>query len=378
MRRLKETLLAYALLFPALLLLGVFGVFPVGYAFYVSLHKWLITPGDFVGLLNYQKALGERAGMVLLLSALAWMILIKIILWLRQRRFQGGPRRSKLVGTLLFLPGIVLLLAAARSISHTGDPRFLRGLRITTMYAVYSIPLQLALALGLAYLLHQSLAGKGLYRTALFLPYVTPIMASAIVFRSLMTPRESGVANRLLGLLRLEPVRWLGEDDNLLQVLFSQAGWTVSLPVWLEAWVPSLALASIILYNIWVYVGYDMLILMAGLSQIPPELLDAAAIDGANRRGVLRHVVLPLLSPTLYFLSVIALIGTFKAFNHIYVLRTPSAQGTVDTASILIFDTFFKKNNAAYASCLSLLLFAVILCLTLVQRRLVGRRVFYG
>ena len=378
MGRLKESLLAYALLSPALLLLGFFGIFPVGYALYVSLHKWLITPGEYVGFLNYQKALGEGKGVLLLLAGFFWFFSVRFLLWLKGHRLASSARRSTLIKSLLCLPGLLLLLAAARSISHTGDPRFLRGLRVTTMYAIYSIPLQLSIALGLAYLLHQKLAGKGLYRTVFFLPYVTPIMASAIVFRSLMTPRESGVANRILGILRIKPLRWLSEDDNLLQVLFSQMGWTVDLPVWLEAWLPSLALASIIFYNVWVYVGYDMLIFMAGLTQIPPELLDAAAIDGANRRGVLRHVILPLLSPTLYFLSVIALIGTFKAFNHIYVLRTPSAQGTADTASILIFDTFFKKNNAAYASCLSLLLFAVILSLTLIQRRLVGRRVFYG
>jgi len=366
------------MLFPALFLLGLFGIFPVGYAFYVSLHKWLISPGDFVGFEHYKKALGEPQGALLLGAALLCLSLGKLFSRPIESKGRHSPRKAALVSWPLICLACALFLLGARYISQHGDPRFLKGLRITSMYAIYSIPLQLTMALGLAFLLHQKLRGKGAYRTILFLPYVTPIMASAIVFRSLFSPRETSIANRIIGFVGLQPLRWLSEDDHVIQVLGDITGWTLSLPVWIDAWVPSLALASVILYNIWVYVGYDMLIFMAGLTQIPPELLDAASIDGANSRCILRHVILPLLSPTLYFLSMVAVIGTFKAFNHIYVLRTPAAQGTVDTASVFIFDTFFKRNNAGYASCLSLLLLVVILSLTLIQRRVVGKRVFYG
>jgi len=87
---------------------------------------------------------------------------------------------------------------------------------------------------------------------------------------------------------------------------------------------------------------------------------------------------LPLLSPVTFYLALIAFIGTFKAFNHIYVMRVPSAQGTVDTASVAIFDTFYKANQYGFAAAQAILLFLIILALTLVQNKVFGERVFYG
>ena len=114
-----------------------------------------------------------------------------------------------------------------------------------------------------------------------------------------------------------------------------------SYPVWVETAFPSVALVSIILYNIWVYVGYDVVILLAGLSAIPQQYYEAVEIDGANSWQTFRHVTLPLVSPTLFFLSMVAVIGTFKAFNHINILRTPGARDSVDVLSVAIFDQIF-------------------------------------
>ena len=109
----------------------------------------------------------------------------------------------------------------------------------------------------------------------------------------------------------------------------------------------------IIIYSIWTYVGYDTVIYLAGLGNISNEINEAAAIDGANRWQIFRHVTLPLLSPTTYFLSLIAVIGTFKAFNHIYVLRDQLALGTVDTFSVTIFEEFFTKSRFGHASAMA-------------------------
>ena len=151
-----------------------------------------------------------------------------------------------------------------------------------------------------------------------------------------------------------------------------------SYPSWVDGLFPSLALTSIILYNIWVYVGYDTVILLAGLSAIPGHYYEAAKIDGANGWQVFRNITLPLVSPTLFFLSVVAVIGTFKAFNHIYIMRTPGARDSVDVLSIAIFDQIFEFQNAGYASAMAFLLFVAILILTLLQNRVLGKRVFYG
>ena len=105
---------------------------------------------------------------------------------------------------------------------------------------------------------------------------------------------------------------------------------------------------------------------------------EAAEIDGANSWQVFRHITLPLVSPTLFFLSMIAVIGTFKAFNHIYILRTPGARDSVDVLSIAIFDQIFEFHNAGYASAMAFVLFVAILGLTFLQNRALGKRVFYG
>jgi ABC-type sugar transport system permease subunit len=101
-------------------------------------------------------------------------------------------------------------------------------------------------------------------------------------------------------------------------------------------------------------------------------------MDGAGRWAQFRHVTLPLLSPTIYFLTLYSVIGTFKAFNHIYVLRTAAALGTTDTASVVIFQAFKRDTRYGYASALAILLLLIILALTAVNNRIASRRVFYG
>ena len=233
------------------------------------------------------------------------------------------------------------------------------------------------MATGLAYLLFKITRASGAFRTLFFLPYVTPVIASAVVFRTIFSPHPSSLANRFWSLWGLENQRWLHESKSVVVLLLQGAGFA-SYPAWVDSFFPSLALTSIILYNIWVYVGYDTVILLAGLSAIPKQYYEAAEMDGAGEWQVFRHITLPLVSPTLFFLSMVAVIGTFKAFNHVYIMRTAGARDSVDVLSIAIFDQIFEYHNAGYASAMAFVLFVAILALTLLQNRVLGRRVFYG
>jgi ABC-type sugar transport system permease subunit len=132
------------------------------------------------------------------------------------------------------------------------------------------------------------------------------------------------------------------------------------------------------IYGVWTYIGFNTVVFMAGLGSIPREVYEAAAMDGAGRWAQFRHVTLPLLSPTIYFLTLYSVIGTFKAFNHLYVLRTAAALGTTDTASVVIFQAFKRDTRYGYASALAILLLLIILALTAVNNRIASRRVFYG
>jgi len=142
---------------------------------------------------------------------------------------------------------------------------------------------------------------------------------------------------------------------------------------------PALALVVIMLYTTWTYIGYDAVVFLAGLGNISPELYEAARIDGASSWSVFRHITLPLLSPTTFFLSLIAVIGTFQSFTQIWIMRTPASQRSVDTLSIYIFETVRSNDpNMGYGSAMAFVLFGVILLLTIFQNRIMGSRVFYG
>ena len=384
--RIREQQLAWGLLAPALVVLGAFGLFPIGYALYVSLHRWRIKKEAVVGFDHYVRALGDPQ---YLLPFVAGIGLVWTAYRLRAALASPIPAtgsserslRSLYVriawGAVALLGLWVGLAQGLGGLVETGDPALYNGFKVTFFYAVGTIPFQLSLATGLAYLLFKITRARGAFRTLFFLPYITPIIASAVVFRTIFSPHPSSLANRFWSLWGLENQRWLYESKSVVALLLQGAGFA-SYPAWVDSIFPSLALTSIILYNIWVYVGYDTVILLAGLSAIPKQYYEAAEMDGAGEWQVFRHITLPLVSPTLFFLSMVAVIGTFKAFNHVYILRTPGARDSVDVLSIAIFDQVFEYHNAGYASAMAFVLFIAILALTLLQNQVLGRRVFYG
>ncbi len=372
--RTKDQMIAWGFLSPALAILIAFGLFPIGYAFFVSLHNWRIKKDAFIGFEHYGRALGDG-------QYLLWFLIGLVALGVVARLRQMDAMRTGWLGWaawFLYVPALWILLSWGLSgMLETGDERLYNGFKVTFFYALGTIPIQLSIALGLAYLLFKSLRGKGVFRVLFFLPYVTPVIASAVVFRTLFSPHPSSMANRFWEFWGFEGQRWLYESRSIAVVILQAVG-IESYPEWVDTAFPSLALVSIVLYNIWVYVGYDTVILLAGLSAIPQHYYEAAEIDGANSWQAFRHVTLPLVSPTLFFLSMVAVIGTFKAFNHIYILRTPGARDSVDVLSIAIFDQIFEFHNAGYASAMAFVLFVAILGLTFLQNRMLGKRVFYG
>lgn len=375
--RIREQRTAWGLLAPALVLLGAFGLFPIGYALYVSLHKWRIRKEAAVGFDHYVRALGDSQYLLVFIAGVG---LVCAAYRLRATLSKRGLRPLYVRSTwgIVVLSGVWLgVIQGLGGLVETGDPVLYNGFKVTFFYAVGTIPCQLSLATGLAYLLFKIARARGAFRTLFFLPYVTPIIASAVVFRTIFSPHPSSLANRFWSFWGLDSQRWLYESKSVVALLLQGAGFA-SYPAWVDSVFPSLALTSIILYNIWVYVGYDTVILLAGLSAIPNQYYEAAEMDGAGEWQVFRHITLPLVSPTLFFLSMVAVIGTFKAFNHVYIMRTPGARDSVDVLSIAIFDQVFEYHNAGYASAMSFVLFVAILALTLLQNRALGRRVFYG
>jgi len=253
-------------------------------------------------------------------------------------------------------------------------PEFWGALGNTVWYVIGTVPVTMGVGLFIAYLLFQKIRGRGVYRVIYFLPHVISAVASAIVWAWVFNP-TGGIANRLFETLGLPTQKWLLESDGVFKLIGQS--WGMQLPAW--AYGPSLAFVSVMIFALWQHTGFDVIIFLAGLTNINPELYEAGRIDGANGWQLFRHITVPLLPPTIFFLLVISIIGSFQAFNHIYTMNIAASQplggplGTTRTISIFMFDQLYSQQRAGYATAIAVLLSFIIFALTLVQFRFFER-----
>jgi multiple sugar transport system permease protein len=228
------------------------------------------------------------------------------------------------------------------------DPLFWTSMRNTFYFVLVGGPLTLAVALAAALLLHSKLTRwKGLFRTIFFAPYITTLVAVAIVFRYLYHPRFGGL-NRALAFFGVAPIDWLGD------------------PRW--------AMPAIILLAIWKNFGYAMVLFIAGLQAIPESLYEAARIDGADRLQLFRKITLPLLAPTFLFLGILTTIGYFQFFAEPYVMTAGGPLNATLSVGLLMYKQGFRWWNMGYAAAIAVVLGLVILAFSALQFRIEKRR----
>jgi multiple sugar transport system permease protein len=228
------------------------------------------------------------------------------------------------------------------------DPLFWIAMRNTFYFVLVGGPLTIGIALAVALLLQSRLARwKGLFRTIYFAPYVTTLVAVAIVFRYVYHPRF-GLLDRALGLLGIAPIDWLGD------------------PRW--------AMPAIILLAAWKNFGYAMILFIAGLQAIPESLYEAARLDGAGAWATFRRITLPLLSPTFLFLGVMTTIGYFQFFAEPYVMTAGGPLNATLSVGLLMYKQGFRWWNMGYAAAISFVIFLVILAATSIQFAFARRR----
>ena len=231
------------------------------------------------------------------------------------------------------------------------DHRFQTAIRNTTFYTVTSVPIGLVIGLGLALALNQRLRGIAWIRTAYFLPVVTSTVAISLVWSWIYSP-DSGPLNAVLGFIGLPPQKWITD------------------PFW--------AMPSIVAMSVWQGLGTTVIIFLAGLQAIPQEYLDAASVDGAGAWARFRNVTLPLLTPSIFFTGILALIDSFQVFDQIYVLARPGrpSDATV-TLVYTIYENGFQNFKMGYAAAAAWILFLIVAVLTIVYFRLQNRWVHY-
>ena len=221
------------------------------------------------------------------------------------------------------------------------DDIFWKALWNTVKYTLFAVPPDIAIALVLAVLLNQQLRGMKLFRLAYFVPVVTSGALVAIVWRWLYQPR--GIINGYLLDLGLTPQRWLTDVDLVL---------------------PSIAAMAV-----WKHVGFNMLILLAGLQSIPPELEEAARLDGAGRVKIFFSITLPLLKPVIVLATILTTIGSFQMFDTAFVMTGGGPYYASTTLVYYIYTRAFEQYQMGYGATIAFVLFLIILVVTLIQRR---------
>ena len=281
--KLKNTWAAYLFILPAIALLGVFVIYPVFELMWVSLHQWNILRDEmtYVGASNFRAILSESD------------------FW------------NALLNTLYFV--------------------------------IATVPLGMALSLGLALLLNEKVKGVGLFRTAVFTPVITSTVAAGVIFIWLMD-YDRGMINHFLQAVGIGKINWLQS----------------------ERW----AMPAVIGMTLWKQAGYNMVLFLAGLQGIPDMYYEAAAIDGAKRGWqTFRFVTWPLLRPTTFFVLVISIIFAFKSFEQMYVMTRGGPVGATTTLVYYIFDKAFKFGNMGQAAAVSVLMALIVMAITWLQFR---------
>jgi ABC-type sugar transport system permease subunit len=231
------------------------------------------------------------------------------------------------------------------------DPLFWLSLKNTLVYAAITIIVGVPLSLGLALAVDVRLRGITVFRTIYFIPVVASTISAALVWKWIFQP-EMGALNTVLRFFGLPTPMWLGD--------------------------PKTALLSVAIVAIWLTLGYNMIIFLAGLNSIPAHLYDAASIDGAVGAKAFWYITLPLLMPTLLFVLVMSVIGSFQVFGQVFVMTTNAGPGNATLVYVYyLWQNAFAWFKMGYASALAYLLFLIILAITILQMKFFGRRVNY-
>ncbi|KUK83257.1 MAG: Binding-protein-dependent transport systems inner membrane component [Petrotoga mobilis] len=416
-RKVKESISAYLYLLPSFVVLGIFVFWPIFYSFYLSFFKWDFQNQDnpiFIGFQNYielfklNRPVNITFNEVFFNTLLIFMTNILIIHLIFDLKKVKTPNQKYLVISMSILGIISLLtinsiqylnvisalvlvvvytiLLSLRFLDQMSNKIFLRiilfiGLWITfyslgvpeiirfltlakeqslfikaiwntTYYVLLSTPITILFSLLIALLLNRKLYGKTVFRTVYFIPFVTSVVAISLVWQ------------------------WIFNDNGLLNYILTQIGFS-KIP-WLKD--QKFTIPTVAIISIWKMVGYYAIIFLAGLQNIDKTYYEAAEVDGATPFQKFQFITLPLLSPTTFFIIIVAMIGAFKVFDEIFILYVgiPGPYNNSGMSMVYyVFDMFYVQQRMGRASAAAYVLFGIILLFTILQMRGSRRRIYY-
>jgi len=331
-QRRRDAIEGYLFLLPNLLGFLIFMAVPLGLSLYYSFTDYdLLTPPKFIGLKNYVQALGFSIDPAAYQAALA----------------EGAS-----------------WFEAAKAVVQANDPTFWLALRNTAAYALGMLALVIVPAFLVAWLLNSKLRGMTFFRAIFYIPVVASIVGVALVWFWIYK-QQAGVLNAVISAI-------VNVIDTLLgplgvQVTDPNIPWLVS-----QEW----ALLSLVIVTSWATIGYDMVIFLAALQGIPASLFEAALVDGSSRWHTLRKIVVPLLSPTIFFVLVTNTIAVLQIFSEPYIMTQGGPANSTMTIVLYLYRIGFQRFRMGYAASLAWIVFAIIFLITSLQFRLSRRWVY--
>jgi multiple sugar transport system permease protein len=220
------------------------------------------------------------------------------------------------------------------------DPIFLVSIK-NNLILMLVVPIGMAISLVLAVIINQQVYLKSFFKVVYFMPYISSVVAVAVVFQVLFHPSYGPINQFLVSMGIEQPPKWLSDVNY--------------------------ALPSVMLILVWIQIGFQLIIYLAGLQNIPKDLYEAADIDGANSWGKFRHITLPMISSTSFFLLVTGVIGTFKVFDLIAVLTAGGPSNSTSVTVYYLYQTAFMNLKSGYASSIALILLLFVFLITLIQ-----------
>jgi multiple sugar transport system permease protein len=230
------------------------------------------------------------------------------------------------------------------------DEQFWISLKNTALFSLLSIPVGIILALFFALLLNQALIGVNIYRAVVFLPVVVSMISVSMVWRWVFNT-DVGILNYFLGFIGIDPIGWISDERY--------------------------ALISVAMVAIWKSIGFNMVILLAGLKGVPGHLYEAATIDGAGSLTKLFRITIPLITPSLFFVTIMSVIGSFQVFDVVYMITDGGPGDSTRVLYYWLWQNAFKFFQMGYASALAWIVFIILFIVTLIQLKFFGKKVNY-
>ncbi len=353
-RRAKDAELAYGLLLPSFVLFGEFVFYPFARNFRASrIQPGLFPgqPGKNVGWAQWGRfldtaVLGKSIWYGLFRGVIVFVVLF-LVAGALAKAINGSAKPAWRPGNIAVLFAVPFIMIALVHFFDTSDSDFANSFKVTILFAIYTVVPGIVLGLLLAVVANQRLKGMPFYRVVFSSPIITGVAASSVIFFTLLNPQ--------VGLLP-----WLGLETN---------------PALLEN--PSWALFAVSGVVVWANLGLVFILMSAGLQAIPDDLYEAARVDGAGSWRRFWSITVPMLSPTIFFTVVVGSIFAFQAFGQIQLL---TSGGPLKKTNVLTFQIYqdVVNGNTSKAGILSIALFVIVLTFTVIQLRVLERRVEYG